>query len=58
MKPKVHPLYHFDPDFKPRPKLLVPRGFNWPLAVGISIAVAITLGSVALAVYLTRGYWQ
>jgi hypothetical protein len=55
---RPHPLYHFDPEFKPRPKLVESRSSNWPFAIGILIASAITLGAVALAVYLTWGFWQ
>lgn len=45
MKPfRRHPLYHFEDDFTPRPKMATPRGFNWPLLVGLLITAVIVLG--------------
>lgn len=42
MKPtRPHPFFHFKKEFRPRPKLVTPRGFNWALVVVIALALAL-----------------
>lgn len=56
MNPKrPHPLYQFEDDFEPRPKLAVPRGFNWPLLFGALLWLGAFAVIALIVLKSTRG---